>query len=253
MTIENLKIRDIKTLTELEVKQLATESTMIKDHTVYFVDLKGYYGYSALVYKNNHQIHYVNDYELHHKNRTHEELKKIYINGISSKIFTESEIINDPIKDYNDYQLKNHYLYNYWHMQFDYVSSFAILNTEEQKKAFDEKIKGMTYCPIGFYYIKDKSVIDRHIKLYKALEANNKKATTNNYDYWYKAFLHEFWNHEYCINYQGDYDVINAIGSVEWLSDCAGYNDYLNASDLNEVQKKAYKAARSEYLNKCEY
>ena len=72
----------IREITEEEAKKLSLESECIKGHNVYFVDFDGGFGYSVLVYKNNHHIHYANDYQLHHYHETTEELKKIYISVI---------------------------------------------------------------------------------------------------------------------------------------------------------------------------
>lgn len=72
---KKLTITDIEKLTENQVKEIADETMVIKEHNIYFVDLEGYYGYSCLVFKNGHHIHYANDYELHHHGKPMSSLK----------------------------------------------------------------------------------------------------------------------------------------------------------------------------------
>ena len=63
-----MKIDKIESLTIREVEDMRKEGKaeliIIKGHACYLVDLKGYFGYSVLVFKNNHHIHYANDYQL---------------------------------------------------------------------------------------------------------------------------------------------------------------------------------------------
>lgn len=57
---------------------MAEEVETIKDHTVYFVDFGGYFGFSACVCAEGQHIRYANDYELHHKGKSRDELREIY-------------------------------------------------------------------------------------------------------------------------------------------------------------------------------
>ena len=124
-TIKNWTIKDIEAMTEETAKEMAIETMVIKEHHVYFVDFGGYFGYSTLVFKNNHHIHYANDYQLHHYHETTEELKKIYINRLHNILFTESEIL-EPLHSYDEYNQKSRYLRNYYGMQQEYITIFCI-------------------------------------------------------------------------------------------------------------------------------
>lgn len=62
-----LAINDIELLTFDEAAEIALDYINIKDHDILFVDFGGYFGYSALVFKNEKHIYYANEYELHHK------------------------------------------------------------------------------------------------------------------------------------------------------------------------------------------
>lgn len=238
-------ITEIEAMTEDQASEMAIEKTDVKGFTVYFVDFGGYFGYSCLVFKNNHHIHYVNDYELHHRyqNPDHEKLKSMYIKKLNHKLFTEEEII-EPYKNYDEYCAKSHFLHNYYHMQHDYESMFRF----DDKKIDKRKFKYLN--PIGFCYMKDKDFVDHHCKLYEQFVAN-KQNIADNYDYWKEAFLHELWNHEYIYNWQGNYDVMSAFGNVTY-----NYDDdielYFDELGFNQVQRSAFHAAKSEYLQKCE-
>ena len=96
----DLGIKEIEALTEEEVKEIAEEMLVIKEHNIYLVDFEGYFGYSRLVFKNNHHIYYANDYELHHNYLTKDKerseakalLRERFIEGANNILFTEEEI-----------------------------------------------------------------------------------------------------------------------------------------------------------------
>ena len=52
----NYTIREIEDLTEAQAAAMATESEIIKEHQIYFIDFGGYFGYSALVFADGQQI-----------------------------------------------------------------------------------------------------------------------------------------------------------------------------------------------------
>lgn len=99
-----LAINDIESLTFNEAAEIALDYINIKDHDILFVDFGGYFGYSALVFKNEKQIYYANEYELHHKYLVKEQgksaLKDHYCKELSKKLFTEEEL-HKQIEYYN--------------------------------------------------------------------------------------------------------------------------------------------------------
>ena len=68
------------------------------------------------------------------------------------------------------------------------------------------------------------------------------------HDFAVDAFYYEMANHEYHINYQGDWDVLNCFYNVEWLGDCADPADYLNELDIPAEVKRYYIEAREKFL-----
>ena len=218
MTEWNIDLID--NMTEETAKAMAIEEMEIKGHNIYFVDFGERFGYSKLVFKNGHHIHYANDYELHHrgnswcKGKTREELREWYSQGANNILFTESELA-EPLKDYDEYRRKRHFLHNYYGMQVDYVSIFCCNPTEQQQKEFERKTKNMVYNPIAFAYMHDAEFVKHHAELLNILE-KAKEDTDNNYEYLKNAYLYEMHNHEYGINLQADYDTLSCFGNVEY-------------------------------------
>ena len=110
------------------------------------------------------------------------ELKEMYIKRINNILYTEDEL-REPIKNYEDYDSKMRFLTNYYAMSEDYVSMFNILTTEEESKAYEEKVKGLYTNPIGFCYMANKEFVEHHKELAEQLmkQVNNLE---HNYDYW---------------------------------------------------------------------
>lgn len=251
--MKNWTITDIENIAETEAKEMSLETMEIKGHNIYFVDFGGAFGYSCLVFKNKHHIHYVNDYELHHNNSgmNREALRQWYIDGANNILFTEEEIA-EPIKDYNDYELKSYYLHNYYGMQVDYISAFRIIRNKEEEKAFDEEVKGMIYNPVCFSYMNDGDFVNHHIELLNKLEAQ-KDTMSENYDYWKDAFLREMYNHEYGINWEADYDTLSAFGNIEYHGEEENeLKKYFQELKFTDQQKQAYMDARREYYKNNE-
>lgn len=243
-------IHDIENLSEEEAKNLAEETQQIKGFNIYFIDFKGYFGYSYLVYKNNHYIRYANDYQLHHPSKkTKEELREVYIDSINSKLYTEEEI-SGPIKDYDEYDKKKSFLHNYYGMMEDHLSIFGNFSDKEYEKWYkEEKKKYPYYNNVAFAYYKDKEFVNHHNELMKSL---NKRLDEKKEDFEYQveAFITEMYNHEYSINWQADYDTLSAFGNIHWAGDNATLDDYFDQLQFSETQRNAYIEARRRYYKK---
>ncbi len=243
-------IEMIESMTEAEAASIALETLEVKGHTVYLVDFGGHFGYSCLVFKNGHHIHYANDYELHHKwrNATQQQLREIYLQKMRAILFTPEEIAA-PLSDYTDYDRREYYLRNYYGMQEDNVSAFYIGNTKQAEREQAKKTAGMIFNPISFAYYRDAAFVERHVALFRKLESA-KNAMADNFEYWKSAFLQEMANHEYHINWQADYDTLSAFGSIS----CYGEDDierYFDELHFTDTQKEAYRAARREYMQEA--
>ena len=65
------------------------------------------------------------------------------------------------------------------------------------------------------------------------------------------AFRYEMGNHEYHINWEGDYDVCSCFGSCEY-SEGKSYREYLREMGYSQVVVEAFRTAKKKFLNECE-
>lgn len=243
--MKNWNINEIEALTLAEVKAMKEDCMEINGHDIYFVDFGGYFGYSALVFKDGAHIYYANDYELHHNGKSKEELKAWYMETLPNKIFADKDL--EVVENYDDYERKDYFLRNYYIQRIPYETAFHIFHNETEEKEFKKKRKGMFYNPISFCYVepKYKEFCKTQAELFGKLKAAKEAASNDNFEYWKEAFLSEMFNHEYGIAWDADYNVISCFASI-------GYNNNIleqcfDDAKFTEVQRKAYRAARDEY------
>ncbi|MCM1224239.1 MAG: hypothetical protein NC548_58285 [Lachnospiraceae bacterium] len=252
MKMKEYKINDIEAMTEADAVAIALETLDVKGHTIYLVDFGGYFGYSCLVFKNGHHIRYANDYELHHqwRNATREQLRDVYLQKMRDILFTPEEIAA-PLSDYTDYHRREYYLRNCYGMQEDHISMFCTGGTKQEVEERKQKIKEMIFNPIAFAYYTNAEFVREHNELFKKLEAA-RDSMSDNFEYWKSAFKYEMANHEYAINWQADYDTLSAFGNIRYHGDDADeVEQYFNELRFTETQRKAYWAARREYLREA--
>ena len=245
-------IDKIEKIDEDTAFDIAEDTTDIKEHNIYFVDFGGYFGYSVLVFKDGHHIHYANDYELHHKygEPTHSELRKLYTERLNNILFTDAELA-EPLAGYDEYKAKEYFLHNYYAMRVDYVSIFGDFRTENAKKAYKKQTAPMVYDPVGMCYVKDAEFVRHHVELFEALQ-KAREAMDSNFEYLKSAYLSEMFNHEYGINWQADFDTLSAFGNVKWHGDGEDTLDaYFDDLCMSDVQRRAYLAARREYFKQA--
>lgn len=243
--MKDWNIKEIEALTLAEVKAMKEDCVEINGHDIYFVDFGGYFGYSALVFKDGAHIYYANDYELHHKGKSKDELKAWYVETLPNKIFADKDL--EVVENYDDYERKDYFLRNYYIQRIPYETAFHIYHNETEEKEFKKKVKGMFYNPISFCYVeqKYKGFCERQKELLEKLKAAKEVVANGNFEYWKNAFLSEMFNHEYGIAWDADYTVISCFASI-------GYNNNtleqcFDDAGFTEVQRKAYRAARNEY------
>ena len=232
-----LTIKDIESMDEGTTFIFADEKMEIKGHTVYFIDLGGYFGFSALVFADGQQIKYANDYELHHRGKSRAELRELYIKKMNASLFTDEEL--RTVTGYEDKAAKEYYIRNYYGLRRPHVSAFYMGKNPPSTE-------GLTFSPVFMAYYADVDFVKKGAELLRGLEAAEKR-NAESLEYWKGAFLYEMYNHEYGINWQADFDVCSCFGS------CAGVKDYENREKLfdacgfSEIQRTAYKCAMQEY------
>lgn len=241
-------ISDIEQITEDVAQELSEETIELKEHKLYFIDFKGYFGYSVLVFKDGHHIYYANDYQLHHGNKTKEDLRKWYLETMEKTLFTEEEIAA-PLKDHSEYTAKSHFLHSFYTQQRDYVSIFRICANKEEEEANKKSQEGLSYDLVGFCYMKDEEFIKKHVKLHMDLEKAREDAEKS-FEYFKNAVLQEMFNHEYSINWQADYDVLSTFGNITYHNGDDEVQNYFKQLKFTEMQIKAYLAAKKEYYKR---
>lgn len=248
MEIRSYTIKDIERMSAADLASFADEVETIKGHTVYYIDFGGYFGFSACVTTDGQHIKYANDYELHHKGKSRDELRELYRRELSGKLFTDEEL--RTVHSYDDYTAKFYYIRNYYAMRRPYISAFFI-GSDAERAEIEKKTEKMIFSPVfmAYYAPENAAFVKRGAELLRGLDEAEQR-NKGDAEYWKSAFLHEMYNHEYGINRQADYDVISCFGN------CSGVEDYTDAEKLfsavgfNEVQKTAYLAARREYYNR---
>lgn len=237
MSAYNYTIKDIENMSETNLADMAEEVETIKGHTVYFVDFGGYFGFSACVCAEGQHIKYANDYELHHKGKSRDELREIYRRTLNNKLFAEAEF--STVSSYEDKSAKEYYLRNLYAMRRPYVSAFHIGPAPDTS--------GMIFSPVFMAYYRDADFVKHGAELLRTLtEAERKSAES--FDYWKSAFLYEMFNHEYAINWQADFDVCSCFANCDGVKDYTDINELFTVCGLNDTQKAAYSAARREYF-----
>ena len=240
---KNWTIKDIENINEGVAADMAEEILNIKEHDVYLIDFKGYFGYSAVVFYNGYHIKYANDYQLHHAHKTKEELRTWYIETLNHKLYTEEEM--ETVTDYDDFKAKENFLRNYYSLRKTYISMFFIGDEKERTKRA-KKTEKMFFDEISFAYYYDKDFVDHHRKLFNTL-CNARDKKNEDIEYWIAAFKHEMYNHEYAINWEADTDVLSAFGNVPYKRGRWNLNDLMNEMGFNETQKTAYVLAKRKY------
>lgn len=195
-----MNIKQIEALTIEEVMQIALETEKIKGYTVFFVDLKDRFGYSALVFKSNKQIHYVNEYQLHYSETDTKILKEKFVDTLNKKLYTLEEL--KTVASYADYKNKMHYLRNYHIQEFDHVSIFGIGKTLEAPEDWIYNPVSFCYCPEEIVET-EKSALETLKKAFEELLQDD--------EVFRKMIRYELANHEACITCRYD-DTLSDLG-----------------------------------------
>lgn len=241
-------IKEIEQMTVDQAESMALSKENIKGFDIYFVDFGGYFGYSCLVFKDNHHIVYAGDYELHHRYDVEagRDLKEIYTKRLNNILFTEEEI-SEPSKSYQEYLNKRYFLSNYYNDMEDHISIFDT----DRKDEYEANKEKMTYNPVGFGYYYNAEFVKHHKELWgKLIKANENNE--NDFEYMKSAFLREMYNHEYGINWQGNWDVLSCFGNIEYTDSSNDLEIYFEQLGFDDTKKRAFAAAQKEYYKATE-
>lgn len=230
--MKNLNIYGIETMSEDAAKANAAEHLTIKGHDVYMIDLSDHWGYSAMVYCDGQPIHYANEYALYYPHDTQEELRSRYINKLARKLYSDADL-NKPLKSYDDYKRRCNYLINLYSQRRPHASAWYIGGKAPNTD-------GMIYDDVAFawYDAANAEFVRMHNTLWQLTQTLWASALDDEM-FLVEAFEAEMWNHEYCINWDGDAEVLAAVGFG------GGFGT------LTRLQRRAYAQARESYLRQC--
>ena len=123
--------------------------------------------------------------------------------------------------------------------QFDRALEDRHLTREQAKTALCRFWGG------GFYLRSDRDQIFNWIKSDRLSELMKDPKFAED------AFLYEMNNHEYAINWEGDWDVCNCFGNCKYSED-KSYIDYLNELGFDDAIISAYGRARVKHMKIAE-
>lgn len=92
-------------------------------------------------------------------------------------------------------------------------------------KREEAKDKLFRFGDTGGFYLKTDAEQVREV-LKRDFAGELREVMEADHDFAYEAFEYEMFNHEYPINWEGDYDVCSCFGSIEWSEEKDGV-DYL--------------------------
>ena len=137
--------------------------------------------------------------------------------------------------------------------EFNELPIFFAFSKDQFKKAMEER--GLTendtdqlygIGPGGYYLKKDAQTIRDFMYAEDPLPGLMKDP-----EFAEDAFYYEMANHEYHINWQGDWDVCQCFCDVEY-NDEYSYADYLLLGDYDDSTIEAFKKARARFLKDCD-
>ena len=133
---------------------------------------------------------------------------------------------------------------------------FYAFSNEQLDNALDDMglslkdMKGNKIVRLGFGAYCLKRDLDSIMSELNAVD-DAKRVFIEDYEQAYDAFMYEMGNHEYHINYDGDWDVLSCFGlddDVCEYEDGKGAEEYMDAMGLSPVTKAAYHDARGDFL-----
>lgn len=226
---------EIDGMTASEIKKLAEETVNVKGYDVNFVNIDGSFGYSAVFTYGDMHIRFADDFQLHHPSMSRDELRTWYIDRANDKLFTDDELLA-PCTDHQEIERRKAYIRDYYSTRRPYVSMFGDA-PEWWDECKDKWIFSWAGC--AYYAPEDKDFVERMEFLYNGIDKACDPLA--DYDSAFKAFKYEMYNHEYPINWQGDWDVINCFCKVDYKGDVSEI-DQTGWSD--EIKKAYLDAAR---------
>lgn len=131
---------------------------------------------------------------------------------------------------------------------------FYAFSNEQLDNALDDMglsmkdMKGNKIVRLGYGAYCLKRDLDSILSELNAVD-DAKREFIEDYEQAYDAFFYEMGNHEYHINYEGDWDVLSCFGLKDSVCEYGkDVDEYMDAMGLSPVTKAAYHDARGDFL-----
>ena len=247
----------LETLPEETARAHALQTMDIKGHQVYFVVLDNHLGYSCLVYHSGRILPHAANHALHYPDMWRSALRQKFEYTLRHRLYSEAELLT-PLSSYADFRARLSYLVNDYGYRRPYVSVFyskaVVAGSDEEKREqqrIESSIKGKKFNPIAHGWFDDEAFVAKHCSLYSAV-LRRLEEMKDDFAFWLEAFMYEMCNHEYAINYQGNWDVLSCFGKIEYdhQDDDQNLNYYFDQLRFTDTQRAAFHAARQEYFRR---
>lgn len=131
---------------------------------------------------------------------------------------------------------------------------FYAFSNEQLENALDDMglslkdMKGNKIAHLGYGAYCLKRDLDSILSELHAVD-DAKREFIEDYEQAYDAFMYEMGNHEYHINYEGDWDVLSCFGLNDNVCEYGkDVDEYMDAMGFSPVTKAAYHDARGDFL-----
>lgn len=134
--------------------------------------------------------------------------------------------------------------------EFNSLPIFWAFSNEQFKKAMNARglaetdtDKIYSFGHGGYYLRADAPIIEAYMN-----KPDELPELMRDFDFAESAIYYEMCNHEYGINWQGDWDVCSAFGNVAYSEEPDELKRYFDQLGWCEITKSAYIAARRRYF-----
>lgn len=128
--------------------------------------------------------------------------------------------------------------------EFNKLPIFFAFSMEQFNKQLEERgatVKDIYRLPAGGFYLKkDSEVIKTFFS--KDHDAELRQMMENDHEFAREAIQYEMFNHEYAINWEGDWDVCSCFGKVDYEEGKPGY-EYMKDLGFSDAVVEIYREA----------
>lgn len=148
---------------------------------------------------------------------------------------------------YKEYIEKKQQEFNTLPIFFAFSTERLVEQMKERGLAEDDFDKIYRLGDTGGFYLKsDSKIIDAYYD-----KPDKLKELMKDVEFAEDAFEYEMANHEYAINYQGDWDVCICFGNCEY-DECKCYTQYLKDMGYSDEVIRAFKNAKTKHYKMME-